>query len=75
MTFEKTYEIKGHDRLIIHLPERFKSKDKVKVRIEAIEDDREEKISKLKKAAKDSLFLADISEITIDFKDSDEEQS
>jgi hypothetical protein len=71
MTFEKTYTIPKDHRLIIQLPERFKSRKKVKVIIEDIDDSRIEKINLLKKAAQDPLFLSDINETMDDFKDSD----
>ena len=32
MTFEKTYDVQKDNRLIIKLPERFRSKKRVKVR-------------------------------------------
>ncbi len=73
MTFEKTYDVKNKNQLIINLPERFKSKRKVKVIIEDVEDKRADKIEMLKNASKDPLFLSDINEISEDFKDSDNE--
>lgn len=73
MTFEKTYEVQKDNRLIIKLPERFKSRKRVKVVIQDIDDDRQEKIELLRKALKDPLFLSDINEITTDFEDSDSE--
>lgn len=73
MTFEKTYEVPKNNRLIIQLPERFKSKKRVKVIIEDVDDLKQEKIELLKKASKDPLFLSDINEVTSDFEDSDNE--
>jgi len=73
MTFEKTYEVKKDNRIIIKLPERFKSKKQVKVIIEDVDDSRQEKIKLLRKASKDPLFLSDINEINSDFADSDYE--
>ncbi len=74
MTFEKTYEIQKNNQLIINLPERFKSKKKVKVIIEDFDDyHRNGKIEILKKASRDPLFLADIKEISADFDFSDNE--
>ena len=73
MTFEKTYEIQKDNRLIINLPDRFKSKKRVKVIIEDVDESRQERIEMLKKASKDPLFLSDINEITSDFDDSDNE--
>lgn len=40
MTFEKTYKIQKNNQLVINLPDSFKSKKKVKVIIEEIEEDR-----------------------------------
>ena len=73
MTFEKTYEVQKDNRIIIKLPERFKSKKRVKVIIEDVDDSRQEKIQLLRKASKDPLFLSDISEVNSDFADSDNE--
>jgi hypothetical protein len=73
MTFEKTYEVQKDNRLIIKLPERFKSKKRVKVIIEDVDDSRQEKIKLLSKASKDPLFLSDINEVNSDFADSDSE--
>jgi hypothetical protein len=73
MTFEKTYEIQKDNRLIIKLPDRFKSKKRVKVIIEDVDESRQDRIEMLKKASKDPLFLSDINEITSDFGDSDNE--
>ncbi len=73
MTFEKTYEVKKDNRIIIKLPERFKSKKRVKVIIEDVDDSRQEKIKLLRKASKDPLFLSDINEVNSDFADSDYE--
>jgi len=73
MTFEKTYEVQKDNRLIIKLPERFRSKKRVKVIIEDIDDSRQEKIKLLRKASSDPLFLSDINEVNSDFTDSDNE--
>jgi hypothetical protein len=73
MTFKKTYIIPENNRLIIQLPEKFKSKKRVKVIIEDVDETRNEKIKLLKKASVDPLFLSDINEVTSDFEDSDNE--
>lgn len=73
MTFEKTYEVQKDNRLIIKLPERFRTKKRVRVIIEDVDESRQEKIELLSKASKDPLFLSDINEISSDFKDSDNE--
>ena len=75
MVFEKTYEVQKDNRLIIHLPEKFKTKKRVKVIIEDIDESRDQKIKILKKAIKDPLFLDDINEATSDFENSDHELS
>ncbi len=62
MTFEKTYEIQKNNKIIINLPERFKSRKKVRVIIEDIDENRAAKIEMLKKASIDPLFLSDIAE-------------
>ena len=71
MTFEKTYDIQNNRQLVIDLPDRFHSKKKVRVIIEDVDEDRDEKISLLKKSATDPLFLSDISEIDSDFRYAD----
>lgn len=73
MTFEKTYEIQKNNQLIIKLPEKFKSRKKVRITIEDVDDDRNVKIDLLKKASKDPLFLSDIQEVKDDFQYSDRE--
>ncbi|WP_114750259.1 hypothetical protein [Pleomorphovibrio marinus] len=73
MTFEKTYDIQKDNQIVIKLPESFKSKKRVKVIIEDVDESREEKIKLLKKASKDPLFHSDIDEITSVFEDSDRE--
>jgi len=73
MTFEKTYEVLKSNKLIIDLPERFKSKKKIRVIIEDIDEKRDLKIKLLKKASTDPLFLSDIAEASTDFENSDNE--
>lgn len=73
MTFEKTYDIQEDNQLIIQLPERFRSKKRVKVIVEEISESRRENIKLLRMASKDPLFLSDINEATADFEDSDNE--
>ena len=75
MTFEKTYDIQKNNQLVIKLPERFKSKKKVRVIIEDIDENRDVKIEMLKKASTDPLFLSDIVETALDFEISDNELS
>jgi len=73
MTFEKTYDVQKNNQLIINLPERFKSKKRVRVIIEDIDENRDIKIALLKKASTDPLFLSDIAETVSDFENSDNE--
>ncbi len=60
MTFEKTYKVQKNKQLIIELPERFQINKKVRVIVEDIDEDRDEKIKLLRKASKDPLFLSDL---------------
>jgi len=71
MTFEKTYNVQGNNQLVINLPERFKSRKRVRVIIEDIDENRDAKIEMLKKASTDPIFLSDIIEISSDFEISD----
>jgi hypothetical protein len=73
MTYTKTYKVKGENQLIIHLPEQFKAKRKVRVTIEDIEEEPDNKINFVMEAAGDPLFLADIDEISRDFEIIDNE--
>ncbi len=73
MTFEKTYDVQNNNQLVIKLPTRFRFKKKVRVIIEDVDEDRDEKISLLKKAATDPMFLSDIAEIDSDFGYADNE--
>ena len=73
MTFEKTYDVQKNNQLIINLPDRFKSRKKVRVIIEDIDENRDVKIALLKKASTDPLFLSDIAETLSDFENSDNE--
>jgi hypothetical protein len=74
MTYEKIYDIQKNIQLVINLPDRFRSKKRVRVVIEDVDDNRDEKIPLLKKAANDPVFLSDIAEIDSDFRYSDNEQ-
>ena len=73
MTFERTYEIKDDKQLIINLPDKFRSKKRVRVIIEDVDEDKLSKLEYLKKAAKDPLFLSDVQEIQEDFQYTDKE--
>jgi len=67
MTFERTYNIQNN-RLIITLPNSFRNKRRVHVIVEDIDQQHSDKLNMLKNAAKDPLFLADINEVSSDFK-------
>jgi len=71
MTFVRTYDVQKTNRLIIDLPERFKSKKKIRVIIEDVDENRALKINQLKRAASDPLFLSDIAEASADFENAD----
>jgi len=72
MTFERTYEIQNN-QLVITLPVSFKNKKRVRVIVEDADQQYSDKISLLKMASIDPLFLADIDEIKSDFQNSDKE--
>jgi hypothetical protein len=73
MTFIKTYDVQKNNQLVIDLPDRFRTKKKVRVTIEDVDQNRDEKITLLKKAAIDPIFLSDIAEIDYDYRFSDSE--
>ena len=68
MTFEKTYDLNDNNQLIIKLPERFRSKKRVRVIIEDIDNDYNDKIESLQRAVNGPLFLSDIQEVQDDFQ-------
>lgn len=68
MAFEKTYTVQKDNRLVIDLPEQFRTKKQVRVIIEEVDESRAKKLLQIKEAAKDPLFLADLKEIGEDFK-------
>ena len=72
MTFEKTYELKNNE-LTIKLPKKFKLIKRVRVIVEELESEREQKLKLLRKAVTDPMFNADIKEIKEDFHFSDKE--
>jgi hypothetical protein len=73
MTYIRTFEIDKNNQLKISLPEQFKRTRKVRVIIEDIDSEIENKVNLLKKASKDPLFLADIDETIADFENIDNE--
>jgi hypothetical protein len=70
VTLKKTYSV-INNQIIIDLPENFKGKKSLTVTIEDNVLSKEEKFNIMKLASKFPLFLADISDITEDFKDID----
>jgi len=71
MTIKQILRIKG-DQLVINLPEGLKSSGKeVLVTIEDNAEIRKSKLELMKGAAKDPLFLEDLSQISSDFETSD----
>ena len=71
MTIKQILRIKG-DELVINLPEGLKSSGKeVLVTIEDNAEIRKSKLELMKGAAKDPLFLEDLSQISSDFETSD----
>ncbi|GAB3748122.1 hypothetical protein [Spirosoma pomorum] len=66
MTWKRIVDV--HDQqIVINLPADFRQK-KVLVVVEDIGESKAEKITRLKQASSDPLFLADIEEIRADFK-------
>ncbi len=64
MTIRQICDVKDH-QLTIHLPDSFKNK--VLVIVDDAVDARAEKLSLLKQAANDPMFLADMKEVNEDF--------
>ncbi len=72
MTYRTTGRVKG-SRVVVALPAYFPDNREVTITIDDAVDVRNEKMTLLKKAALDPLFLADIREIQEDFENSDPE--
>jgi hypothetical protein len=71
MTWKRIVDV--HDQqIVIDLPADFKQK-KVLVVVEDISESRAAKLARLKQAASDPLFLADVEEVRSDFKTVDGE--
>ena len=62
-----------NNQLIINLPEEFRNKKKVLVIVDDTIDSKTEKLTLLKQAASDPLFIADIKAVNDDFGDIDHE--
>ena len=72
MTLRQVCDIKNN-QLIINLPEGFRNSKKVLVIVNDSVDSKTEKLSLLKQAANDPLFITDIKEVLDDFGDIDHE--
>ena len=68
MSVEQIVDVPESGQLTIQLPDYLKGSKKVKVFIDEVNEDREAKISLLRKAANDPLFLADMEEVNRDFE-------
>lgn len=73
MAFEKTYDIQENNEVIVKLPPRFKTQKRVRIIIQEIDQEREEKINLLRKAVNDPIFLSDIKEVSEDFENADKD--
>ena len=67
MTIRQVCDIKNN-QLVINLPPDFKNAGKVLVTVDDVIDSVAEKLYRLKQAADDPLFLADMKEIKDDFE-------
>ena len=74
MTVTQVYTIRNN-QLIIDIPDTFKGKEKLLVILDDHIDSKAEKLAMMQKAAHDPLFLADIQEVSDDFKAIDDEPS
>lgn len=72
MTFKQICTV-INNQVTITLPQNFESRKQVTVVIDDQIDKRSQKLDKLKKAANDPLFIADIMEIKKDFDSIDNE--
>lgn len=73
MTYRQTYDVLNNNQLLIQLPDIFKNRKKVVIIIEDENEEYEKKIKLLSQASNDPIFLADINEISNDFKNIDKE--
>ena len=64
MIVKQIYNTKNKSQLIIKLPENFIGKDRILVVLDDSVDTKAQKMALMKKASKDPLFLADITEIS-----------
>ncbi len=66
MSHRNIYEV-NDNQLIINLPKEFKNKMKVFVTVDNLTDSHAAKLSLLKLASTDPLFLSDVEEVSNDF--------
>ena len=66
MSHRNIYEV-NDNQLVIHLPKEFKNKMKVFVTVDNLTDSHATKLSLLKQASTDPLFLSDVEEVSNDF--------
>ncbi|HBX49565.1 MAG: hypothetical protein A2275_11570 [Bacteroidetes bacterium RIFOXYA12_FULL_35_11] len=75
MIYRQTYELGNDNRILVTLPEQFRNFKKVLVVVENTDDEKEKKLLLIQQAAKDPLFMTDISEVNEDFKHIDKENA
>jgi hypothetical protein len=66
MTLTRIYQVENN-RVIINLPVAFRNQKKLLITLNDATNNKNAKLNALKKAAKDPLFLADITEVNNDF--------
>ena len=71
MIYKQIYKTNAESQLTINLPENFRIKKYVLVMLDDSVDSKATKVDLMKMASNDPLFLADIADISRDFKDVD----
>lgn len=71
MIVKQIYNVDNKNKLVINLPEKFRKKKRVMVVIDDSVDSKIDKMELMRLASKDPLFLADIKEVTQDYKNID----
>jgi hypothetical protein len=67
MSIEQIVDVPASGQLIIQIPFSLKDRRRVKLTINEIDDELENKVSLLQKAAQDKDFLFDLEEVNKDF--------
>ena len=75
MIVKQVYTIENKSHLMINLPENFRTKKQILVVLDDSVDNRTTKLDLMKKAVKDPLFIADIDEVSNDFKHIDNDNN